>query len=481
MPYLSHTKENEEPVKTVLEQKLNKKSNKAQKINQKKLYNFNYKDALLTDVINEFAAEKKLNIILPQPQSPNQLTTKLTYHVAKKLTLNQAWRELNKILELLGYSWVPHGDLLILTKINAAIKTEPLAVYNSPHIEDLPNDGTVIQTIFYFSNLKLSDDKTKTAIESILKSMLTPSLSDIRSDPKTNSIILTDKSNNIRAAMTIIIELDLEGIPDAIEVIPLYYTEAAFVEKLFTDKLFITAPSASLVREPTTTKQATYFPANTKVLALTRTNDLVIMGTTKAIRTVKDFIIKYIDHHLESGESILHLYDLQYLNAEDFQVILAKLVAPTDSGQAQTKAVGTTRDFQDVIIVAEKSVLSIKPPNRNVAGTITQSTAALGSGDNSASGSSEGIEQAGNRLIIAARRDDWLRIKKLIDELDKPQPQVSIEVLVVDLTLNNNKSLGSQMRNKKSLHDSLSNHIDFQTANIDAPIIKDSISCPDNY
>lgn len=476
-----YAKEAEETaVKKVLEQKLNQSNKSEVDIDNptetaKKLYSFNYKDIPLSDVINEYAAEKKVNIILPQPQSPNALTTKLTYQLPKKVTLNQAWREINKILEFLGYSWVAHEDFLILTKVSNDIKREPLMVYQNPSLEDLPNDGTVIQVIFYLANLKLSNDSTRTNIEAVLKSMLSP-MADIKRDDKTNALIITDKSDNIRAAMTIIRELDLEGIPDAIEVVPLYYTEAAFVEDLFKSKLFIATPSQAPTKE--TAKQVSYFPANTKVLALGRTNAMVIMGSMKAIRTVKDFIIKYIDHPLETGESILHIYDLQYLNAEDFQVILQDLVNKPITGQAQTQGqtVGPKRDFQDVIIVAEKSTLSIKSPKKSEATQISPSEAPTGvHGGESVSGETQGIEQAGNRLIIAARKQDWIRIKALIEELDKPQPQVAIEVLVVDLTLNNDKILGSQMRNKGSLFNSLSHNLDFQTAMIDSPVLQDSI------
>lgn len=477
-------KETEEPtaIKKVLEQKLNPSENqkeagapKEAADEYKKLYSFNYKDIPLVDVINEFAAEKKVNIILPQPQSPNALTVKITYQLPKKVTLNQAWRELDKILEFIGYAWVPLENFLILNKITNDLKREPLAIYKNPAIEDLPNNGTVIQTIFYLANLKLSNDSTRTNIEAVLKSMLSPT-ADIKRDEKTNALIITDKSDNIRSAMTIIKELDLEGIPDAIEVVPLYYTEAAFVEDLFKNKLLLATPSPTPTRE--TIKQVSYFPPNTKVLALGRTNAIVIMGSAKSIRTVKDFIIKYIDHPLESGESILHIYDLQYLNAEDFQVILQDLVNKPITGQAQTQGgqvIGPKRDFQDVIIVAEKSTLSIASPKKSIATQITPSeTPSSVHGSESISGETQGIEQAGNRLIIAARKLDWIRIKALIEELDKPQPQVAIEVLVVDLTLNNDKILGSQMRNRGSLHNSLSHNVDFQTAMIDSPVLKPS-------
>jgi len=462
--------------KKVLEQKLDQPSKVEAQETTKKLFSFNYKDTPLTDVINEFAAEKKLNIILPQPQSPNALNTKLSYQLPKKVTVTQAWREVTKILAFLGYSWIPHENLLLLTKISNDIKREPLAVYKNPLIQDLPNNGTVVQTIFYLANLKLSNDATRTNIEAILKSMLSPT-ADIKRDDKTNAIIITDRADNIRAAMIIIKELDLEGIPDAIEVIPLYYTEAAFVEDLFKNKLFVATPSATPTRE--TTKQISYFPPNTKVLALGRTNAMVIMGSTKAIRTVKDFIIKYIDHPLETGESILHIYDLQYLNAEDFQGILQDLINKSVTGQAQTQGqtVGPKRDFQDVIIVAEKSTLSIKAPKKSEATQITPSeTPTAIHGSESISGETQGIEQAGNRLIVAARKQDWVRIEALIKELDKPQPQVAIEVLIVDLTINNDKILGSQMRNKGSLYNSLSDNVDFQTAMIDSPVLKPAIS-----
>src|SRR5207253_9452223 len=38
----------------------------------------------------------------------------------------------------------------------------------------------------------------------------------------------------------------------------------------------------------------------------------------------------------------------------------------------------------------------------------------------------QGTQLGGNRLIIAARSKDWERIKKLLDDLDKPQPQIAI-------------------------------------------------------
>lgn len=457
-------------IKQMLEEKLNAtiitpEINPQPEVKAEPKYIFNYPDTPLVDVINEWASKAHQNIVLPQ--GSQAITTKLKYSLPYKVTLEQFGAELGKILELLGYSWESKNNQLHLLKIDANIQREPLTLYRNPALEELPDSGQVIQAIFYLSNLKVKDPNSP--IDQILKGpngMLSATAS-FKVDEKTNALIITDKSNTIRSAMTIIRQLDLEGIPDDIQVIPLYYVQATFVEDLF-KKLFTTAPqvaTAAGTREGAG-KTSSYFPPNTKVLALNRTNNIVIMGSTRAIRIVKEFIIKYIDHPLDSGKSILHLYDLQYLNAEEFAPILQQLVNKTETGQAQTQAaVGIRRDFQDVIIEAEKT-------------SITAAIAPTTAEGAPAAAVSEGVQQGGNRLIIAARKEDWRRIKKLIKQLDTPQPQVAIEVLVVDLNLVEDQIIGDQMRNKSGFNSSISDNVNFQTANLTAPIITPPTGIP---
>jgi general secretion pathway protein D len=125
------------------------------------------------------------------------------------------------------------------------------------------------------------------------------------------------------------------------------------------------------------------------------------------------------------------MYELQYLDADEFAPVLQNIVDSSRSGGTeQSKAggaqVGTERFFDQVII---------QP-------------------DSPAQASAEGEEGkyfGGNKLVIAARNDDWKRIKTLIEQLDKPQPQVIIEVLIADLTLDDARRLGSISRNPKDL------------------------------
>jgi general secretion pathway protein D len=122
----------------------------------------------------------------------------------------------------------------------------------------------------------------------------------------------------------------------------------------------------------------------------------------------------------------------------------------TEQSRSAATAGGTERFFEEVVIKADapRTVTGDQPGG-----------AMLGS----------------NNLVIAARSDDWERIKKLIEELDTPQPQVIIEVLIADLTLVEQRALGVSMRNPLGF--GLANGVNGQSAQIE-PFLVDSVSNP---
>ncbi|HEX2977504.1 MAG TPA: hypothetical protein VHO47_00045 [Candidatus Babeliales bacterium] len=435
-----------------------KRSHKA-----KKKIVFDYNGKPLVDIINELAALKELNIIFPQ--GALAITTKVTYRLPDKITVDQAWQQVITLLDLAGYTIHPDGDFLEIVRVtdNANIIREPFTLYVDRPLDELPNSEEIIRALFYLSNLSVK--VTGADMTKVLQDMLSLN-ADIRLDAKTNSILLTDKSVNIKGVMKIIQELDQGGLRDTIEILPLYYVSAQVLDDLFNKQLFVPQQQNGQQQAP----QASYFPRNTKVLALERTNSLVMMGTPAAIGLVKDFIIKYIDRPLESGESILHLYDLQYLNATNFAPVLQQLVTPSQSGGSQTtgKVTGPRQYFKDVIIQAEitRKTEQVQPtqPGGTPAGASSPTT--------------EGTQLGGNRLIIAARKKDWVRIKKLIEDLDKPQPQVALEVLLVDLTLLNDKILGAQIRDKAGFQNSTSRKLNFQSAQLASPVLLPTVQDP---
>lgn len=429
---------------------------------KRKKFTFNFSQKPLTELINDIAGLLDVNIILPQGASAISPTLKVTMNQKKPLNLVQAWKELTAILEMMGYTFLAEGNFIEIQKIDQNINRQPMSIYIDAPIENIPDTQEVIRAVFYLQNISIKVSWPD--LNAMLKDILSPT-ADIRADNKTNAIILTDMAINIKTAMKIVHELDRAGTRDTIEVLPLYYISARLVDDLF-NKQLLAGRQPVTPGTPVQQDQISYFPKHTKVLALEPKNSLVIMGTPDAIDLVKDFIIKYLDRPPESGESILHLYDLQYLNAQEFAPILQQILNPAQVDQAAGKVLtGPKQYFKDVIVQPE-----LTRKSKEIAPTITPGTAT-----GAAQPITEGAQIGGNRLIIAARKKDWIRIKQLIEDLDKPQLQVALEVLIVDVTLNSNKILGNQMRNKEGFNQSISRNVNWQTANISQPILKPAV------
>jgi len=74
-------------------------------------------------------------------------------------------------------------------------------------------------------------------------------------------------------------------------------------------------------------------------------------------------------------------------------------------------------------------------------------------------------EKETNRLIIKGYYEDYLKAIEVVKKLDEAQPQVAIEILILSVTLNKDRSLGTQLRSKEpGPNGLLGNNIKFQTS-----------------
>jgi len=411
---------------------------------------FHYDNENLVNVINELAAQKETNIILPQ--GPNAINAKLTLHVDKKLNLKQAWELLLTILDVAGFSVVPKNDLFMVIKNSKSISREPLPTYIGTKLDQLPNNDQRIRYLYYLANIQVSDEPDS-EINAILKDLL-PADALFKFDKSTNALIIVAKSNTIKNAVAIINELDRPGFQEKMVTIKLRYSSAKIVADIFNNNILKSANDINRYRLDTRKQgEVPYFSTFTKIIPEERSNSLIVLGRSQAVDRIQNFIKEYIDVELESGKSILHIYKLQYLDAETFGPVLTKIIESSRIGgseqaQATGKEVsGTERFFDEVIIKTDTP--------------------------------SEGEERSyygGNKLVITARNDDWLQIKKLIEELDTPQPQVFIEILVADLTIDDTRLLGAMARNPEKIP--ILNQMQFQSAQLNPGVVTDSVADP---
>ena len=370
---------------------------------------------------------------------------KITFEIKDKITLDQAWKYILTFLKISGYSIVPNDKFHFIVRTNDKdLNKQPYPLFVQTVPADFPNSDQTIRLIYYFSNIQavLGNDKVN-SLEGILASVLSKD-ADARIDANINGVIITDRARHIISLMEILTRFDTLNETELVEIIPLEYTAATTIATFF-QKLLPGTNANTIDPSIPATSTSLYFSKSIHIIPEPRRNVLITMGKKSALARVHAFIKKHLDVPTDSGDSVLHLYYLQHLDAVTFQSTLQSIVqlqGPSQQSSGTAQASEGEQYFKDVVITAD-----------------TKQSA--GSGNASVA--------SGNRLIIAARKNDWIRIKKLIEELDKPQMQIAIEVLIVDLNLQGTKKLGNQIRTKDGMVSN--NNITAQTAHLSDDVL----------
>lgn len=456
-----NAKDDSQNLRSIIEREANKNYISDSELNSSNLKSehlitFSFENKPLVDIIHELAERKKINVILPQV--PIELTNLSKQTVSyspndpQAITFNEAWRLMQTFLELSGFTLTKRSDDLYLIAQNTVqtepgIIQEPLPLYIGTKPDKLPKSDQYIRYIYYLRNLKVVEDNKVGAISQIITQLKTVNTPEPILLPKANGLIIVDKANTIASMMYIISELDNTGFKEAIEVLQLNQIPANEVSKIFNSlKLAAGKPISPFIRTDNKPDNITYFAADTTIIADDRTNSLIIMGREAAVSRISDFIRNHLDLPLESGESILHIYDLQYLDAQEFVKILNDLLKPLLSGQQQGQQSEVERQFQGAVAVAEE--ISVGAKQQAPQSELKQ--VSVGSSGSLETTLPQGIQNTtitgGNRLIIAALPSDWPKIKNLIQSLDKPQPQVILEVLIVDFTHSDQRTIAGTVR-----------------------------------
>jgi len=398
----------------------------------------NFDNASLVSVVNYLAEQKKINI-LPHKDLPNATVTLST---RTPMTLDRAWNVLLTLLEMNGFSVVKVGNLHRIVS-NKENKFEPLPIYSSAagvEPESLPDNETAVRFVYFFKNIKVE------MVRDILGQMLDREGILISAD--LNACIIRDTCLKIKSAMKIMKELDQGGLSEQIRMIVLKHATAEVVAKLFEEILQVGATTGNISRfgDMSSKKERAFFSTSTRILSEPSKNALFLLGTQKNLDRITDFIYKYIDVPIGNADSRLHLKEIKYAKAEDLVNVLMDVIKPP-RGQGSDKSVmvGEYKFFEDVAIVAEKA------PSADQAST----------------------RGGGNRLIVACTKDDWKRLEKIINKLDKPQPQVAFEIMIISVDMDEQKQLGSQMYGFFGRQPGMGVH-DVEFSNLSAAETKDS-------
>jgi general secretion pathway protein D len=305
---------------------------------------------------------------------------KVTIISPTKISVKEAFRVFESVLEVHGFTAVPAGNII---KIVPAVQARSKNIETRLREEATdPEDRVVTQLIpLDYAN---PDELRKLFAPLISKSSV------IASYTPTRMLIVTDVLSNIKRLITIVREIDVVGIGEEISVIPLKHATASDLSKSLVG-IFKTP-----VRRA---KKAAPVGPVLKIVAEERTNSLIIMATEDDTARVKELIV-LLDKEIPRGEGNIHVYYLQNANAEDLSKVLMAIPSGAKKQVKKGKAPVISKEVQ---IVADKAT---------------------------------------NSLVITARKQDYLVLEDIIKKLDIPRRMVYLEALIMEVNVDKEFRLG---------------------------------------
>jgi general secretion pathway protein D len=304
---------------------------------------------------------------------------KVTIISPSKISLNEAYRVFESVLEVHGYTTVKAGDI---------VKIVPAPDARSKNIKTLlreeaasPEDKVVTQLV----PLKYADPVD-------IKRLFTPMVSKssvILAYQPTNTMIITDVHSNIRRLLKILRQIDIPGIGQEISVIPIEYGDASKMVNLL-----------STVFKPTR-KPAKGAPQKAvTMVADERTNLIVLLANEVDTLRIKQ-LIAMLDKEAPRGKGKIHVYYCENANAEELAKVLQDV--PTQEAGAPKGKKGAPMIAGKVRINADKAT---------------------------------------NSLIIMADQEDYKVLEEVIKKLDIPRSMVFIESLIMEVAFDKSLDIG---------------------------------------
>ena len=390
---------------------------------------FNFENVDLANVVEQiknlfdvtFISDESIKPIIQGGKgiSGNKVSFKTNNPLSKK----QVWNVFVTFLDMAGLYLIPQADPKIF-RISTAEKARrsPIKSFINVDPKTLPDNDTIVRYGYFVKDCPL--DTIRQVLET-LKS----SVGQITILNDHNAFILTDSAYNIKVLMKVVKELDKVTMPQTMSVLRLHKVEAKEVKELY-DKLTKDDQEGTVAARlfgPKKPSRALYFPKNAKIIPEERTNSLILLGTNEAIQKIENFVTKYVDIESNAPYSPLFIYDLKYADAINVANIMRNLIKFGQEGE------------------------------RRLAGAIR-------AGDKYFKKMTFTAEPENNRLIIRGNYDDYQKIKNILDEIDEPPVQVSVEILIMAIDVSDRKDLGAQLRNK--FNSPAGQKFNFQTSGI---------------
>ncbi|HWW19384.1 MAG TPA: type II secretion system secretin GspD [Steroidobacteraceae bacterium] len=234
-----------------------------------------------------------------------------------------------------------------------------------------------------------------------------------------NILIISDHSSNVNRIMRIIERIDQVGNPDY-DVITLHSATAADTARVLNSLLAQSGEAAGMI----------------KIVADDRSNSILLSGDETTRLRVKT-LIAHLDTPIDAGSETQVRY-LRFSDAEDLATRLKEQLSGTSSGGSSSSSLGSNVRNVPYQPTPNSQGNTGPLPNPNA------SSASSGPATLTLKGETATIwaDKATNALVITAGARGMRALNAVIDKLDIRRPQVYVEAIIAEVTVDKTSDLG---------------------------------------
>jgi general secretion pathway protein D len=367
----------------------------------------NFKDADITQIIEAVSMATGKNFIIDP-----RVRAQVTMLSSTPMTPDQFYQAFLAILQVHGFVAVPAGDV---------IKIIPDANMRQYPANDLPR--TVSSTSDELVTQVLAVKNVGAAqLVPVLRPLM-PQTAQLSAVTGANILIISDRAGNVNRMMRIIARIDEVGNPD-VDVITLRSATAADTARVLNSLLAQTGETGG----------------SFKIVADDRSNSILLSGDDNVRMRVRNLVM-HLDTPVDTGSETQVRY-LRFSDAEDLATRLKEQMSGNSAG-------GTTS--------AMTALLNRQPTNQPQPNAQGNTGPVPGAAGGAAAGANGGgpttlslaggtatiwADKANNALVITAGQRSMRALNAVIDKLDIRRPQVYVEAIIAEVTVDKTADLG---------------------------------------
>ncbi len=336
----------------------------------------------------------------------------------KPLTVQERIIALESLLALNGIAVIPQGDLFL-----KVVPSSNVTGRTPDFLEE--NFSSRSETEGIFTRFFVLNHLTTAEIQPLLQPFLTPGTGQIFLYEKANAILITDSMVNLKRISTILEEIDQPSNPNVL--VKFYSIQHALASE-------IVAQVDSIIQAG----YGKYLNSNSTIRADDRTNQVIVVTHPSNLSIIEQFI-KEIDKN-EALSIFNEAIPLRHGDAVEIAGILNEIV----SGQADPSATGTSpRTGQRP---RESQPSQAQQPAGPTPTVTVRGSNQVGAEDGIGLQFSEQLtivaDERSNALIVTGTQRDIEQAKQLIEKIDVLLPQVRIDVVIAEVSLNTSDGSG---------------------------------------